>query len=105
MVLVADLTHFLDEKGNPVALTKQAEMIFTFLAKIVSSVSKQLEQPRIDVDVKCNTRAEQLSCGGSIAASCITIGIINWHCDTCEASGTISNWQSSQWDKQQRTMH
>jgi hypothetical protein len=80
-------------------------MIFKFLTKIVSSVSEHIEQPQIDVDLNCNTRADELNCEGGIEATCIVIGTIEWHCDTCEAFGTISNWQGSMWDKQVRTIH
>lgn len=105
MALKADFRQFLDEQGNLLALTEQAKTIFKFLSKIVSSVSENIEQPRIDVNLKCNTRADQLCCEGSIEASCIAIGMIEWHCDICEAAGTISNWQASIWDKQERTIH
>ncbi len=105
MALKADLKHFLDEEGNVLELTEQAKTVFKFLTKIVSSVSENIEQPLVDVDLKCNTRADGLSCGGGIEATCIEIGMIEWHCDTCEASGTISNWLGSMWDKQERTIH
>ncbi|OUS26238.1 hypothetical protein A9Q98_11000 [Thalassotalea sp. 42_200_T64] len=105
MALKANLRHFLDEEGNVLELTEQAKTVFKFLSKIVSSVSENIEQPLIDVDLKCNTRADELTCGGSIEARCIAFGIIEWHCDSCEASGTISNWQNSMWDKQERTIH
>ncbi len=105
MALKADLRHFLDEEGHVLELTDQAETIFKFLIKIVSSVSKNIEMPLINVDLKCTTRADELSCEGSIEARCIAIGMIEWHCDTCEASGTISNWQGSLWDKQEHTIH
>lgn len=105
MTLKVDLRRFLDEKGNVLALTEQASIVFKFLTKIVSSVSKNIEQPLVAVDLKCNSRADVLSCQGEIEATSITIGLIEWHCDTCEASGTISNWQGSQWDKQERTIH
>ena len=105
MALKADLNHFLDEEGNVAELTEQAKTVFKFLTKIVSSVSENIEQPLIDVDLKCNTRAADVSCEGGIEATCIAIGIIEWHCDTCEAAGTISNWQRSMWDKQERTIH
>ncbi|WP_114325927.1 hypothetical protein [Candidatus Colwellia aromaticivorans] len=105
MALKADLRHFLDEEGNVLELTEQAKTVFKFLTKIVSSVSENIEQPLIDVDLKCNSRADELSCVGSVEATCISIGMIEWHCDTCEASGTISNWQGSMWDKQERTIH
>ena len=105
MALKTDLRHFLDEEGNVLELTEQAKTVFNFLPKIVSSVSENIEQPLIDVDLKCNTRAEHLSCDGDIEATCIAIGMIEWHCNTCEASGTISHWQVSMWDKQERTIH
>lgn len=105
MSLKVDLRHFFDNKGNVLELTEQAKTVFKFLTKIVSSVSKSIDQPLIDVDLKCNTRADELSCSGSIEARCIAIGMIEWHCDTCEASGTISYWQGSVWDKQERTIH
>lgn len=105
MALKADLRNFLDDEGNVLELTEQAKPIFKFLSKIVTSVSKNIEQPHIDVDLGCNTRGDGLSCGGSIEARCIAINMIEWHCNTCEASGTISHWLGSLWDKQKRTIH
>lgn len=105
MALKVDLKQFLDEKGEVLALTEQAKTVFNFLTKIVLSVSENIEQPLIDVDLNCNTRGTELSCEGSIEASCSSINIIEWHCDTCEASGTISNWKGSLWDIQKRTIH
>ncbi|MBA6390168.1 hypothetical protein H4J38_05145 [Colwellia sp. BRX10-3] len=105
MVLKADLKHFLDEEGKVLELTKQAKAVFKFLSKIVSSVTEQIEQPVIEVDLKCSTRAEKLYCDGSIQATSTAIGLIEWHCDSCHACGTISNWQGSIWDKQERTLH
>jgi len=105
MTLKVDLRHFIDEKGNVLTLTEQAKKVFQFITKIVTSVSENIEQPLIDVDLKCNTRADELSCEGSIDAKKIAFDMIEWHCDTCEASGTISNWQASIWDKQERIIH
>ena len=105
MALKANLKHFLDEEGKVLELTKQAKTVFKFLSKIVSSVTEQIEQPVIEVDLKCSTRAENLTCDGSIQAASKAIGLIKWHCDSCQASGTISHWQGSVWDKQQRTLH
>lgn len=120
MALKVDFKHFLDEEGNRLELTEQANTVFKFVCKIVSSVSQEsvsqdsvsniIEPASIDVELKCNTRAEVLSCGGHIQASCrsdatSSMGIIEWHCDTCDAAGTISNWQGSLWDKQKRIIH
>jgi hypothetical protein len=105
MALKANFRLFLDEEGKELELTEQAKIIFNFLIKIVSSVSKHIEQPVIDVNLKCNTRADEISCVGNIEATCITIGMIEWHCDTCEVSGTISNWHGTKWDKQKHTIH
>jgi len=105
MALKTDLRHFLDDKGQVVELTDQAKTIFNFITKIVTSVSKSIKKPLINVDLKCSARGNDLHCEGSIAAKSITMGIIDWHCDTCEACGTISNWQDSMWDIQERTIH
>ncbi|MDX2370430.1 MAG: hypothetical protein QNK36_18840 [Colwellia sp.] len=105
MALKVDLRQFLDDESNVLELTEQAKKIFKFLTEIVSSVSDNIEQPLIEVDLNCNTRADELSCRGSIEASCKVIGMIEWHCDTCEASGTISHWQGGVWDKQKRIIH
>jgi hypothetical protein len=114
MVLKTDFRHFLDEEGKLLALTEQAKTVFKFLSKIVSSVSEcvsnRTEQPIVDMDLvtvnlKCNTRADRLNCEGDIKARCLNISLIEWHCDSCEATGTISNWQGSLWDKQQHTIH
>ena len=105
MALKVDLRHFLDEEGNVLALTAQAKKVFEFLTKIVMSVSENIEKPLIDVDLKCNTRADDLTCDGDIKAKCLSISMIEWHCDFCEASGTVSNWHGSTWDKQVRIIH
>ena len=55
MALKVDLRHFIDEEGIVLALTEQAKTVFKFLTKIVYSVSENIEQPLIDVDLKCNT--------------------------------------------------
>ena len=105
MALKINFKQFLDDKGKVLDLTEQAKTVFEFLSKIVFSVSEHIEQPEIDVDLKCNTRADGLSCDGSIKARCATIDIIDWHCDTCEACGTISGWSGTLWDRQERTLH
>jgi hypothetical protein len=105
MILKVDFKQFLDEKGDLLVLTEQATRVFTFLSKIVLSVSENIEQPLIEVDLNCNSRGTELSCDGSIEATCIALNKIEWHCDTCEASGTISNWKGSLWDMQKRTIH
>jgi hypothetical protein len=105
MVLKVDLQQFLDDEGNELELTDQAKTVFQFLTKIVSSVSETIEQKLIYVDLKCNSRADELFCTGDIDATSTAIDVIDWHCDTCEASGTISNWRGSMWDKQKPTIH
>lgn len=105
MTLKANLLHFLDEKGQVLELTDQAYTVFKFLTEIVSSVSAHAEHLTIDVGLPCSKRADALSCEGNITASYIVNSIIEWHCDTCEAAGTISNWQGSLWDKQTYTLH
>jgi large-conductance mechanosensitive channel len=105
MPLAADFRHFIDEAGNVLELTDQAKVVFVFLSKIVLALSENIEQPLVHVNLKCNTRAKQLSCTGQIQAKSITLGLIEWHCDTCQACGTITHWQGSRWDKQQRVIH
>jgi len=105
MALKVDFRIFLDENGNVTNLTDQANTIFTFLTKIVSSVSADISNPIINVELKCNTRSEELSCDGSIDGTFSETGIIEWSCDTCEATGEISYWQGSLWDKQKRIIH
>ncbi|AWB56633.1 hypothetical protein [Colwellia sp. Arc7-D] len=105
MALKVDLKQFLDDEGNEIALTDQAKTVFYFITNIVLCVTKHIEQPTVEVDLKCSTRAKNLDCEGSIKASCLAPNMINWHCDCCEASGSISNWQYSKWDKQLRTLH
>lgn len=105
MTLKVDLEQFLDEMGAVIELTEQANQVFKFLTEIVLSVSQHIEQSVTFVDVKCNSRAEGLTCQGSIEASCINNHMIDWHCDSCDISGTISKWQGTLWDRQKRIMH
>ena len=105
MILKVNFKQFLDEKGDVIALTEQAQRVFNFLTTIILSASENIERPLINVDLNCNTRGTDLSCEGNIEASCNTLKVIEWQCDTCEASGTISHWQGSLWDMQKRTIH
>lgn len=105
MALKVNFKHFLDEEGNSLDLTEQAKQVFKFITKIVLSVSAHIDQPLINVDLKCNTRASGLDCDGEVTATCIVTEVIEWQCDTCQAAGTISNWRGSQWDKQKRVIH
>ncbi|XQW86430.1 hypothetical protein ACOYR1_06825 [Thalassotalea piscium] len=105
MTLKVDLRRFLDGEGQVLELTEQAKMVFEFITKIVLSVSQNIEQPVIYVDVKCNSRAKSLVCQGHIEAKGTSTGLIEWYCDTCEASGEVSNWQASIWDRQKQTIH
>ncbi|TYK66140.1 hypothetical protein [Colwellia echini] len=125
MALKANLMQFLDDTGNELVLTEQAKTVFKFLTKIVSSVSEKLDYSQInklsieplkveslkakpstiEVNLNCNSRAAGLSCEGRIEAACIAIDLIEWHCDSCEAAGTIAGWQGTQWDKQKPTLH
>ena len=105
MALKVDFKQFLDENGSELPLTAQAETVFNFISKIVLAVTKQIEQPLIEVDLKCATRAENLNCEGSIEANYQAPNFINWQCDCCEANGSISNWQYTKWDKQLRVLH
>ena len=78
MVLKVDLQQFLDDEGNELELTVQAKTVFQFLTKIVSSVSETIEQKLIYVDLKCNSRADELFCKGNIDATFTVIDIIDW---------------------------
>ena len=105
MALKVDLKQFLDENGNELALTAQARTVFNFISKIVLAVTEQIEQPLVEIDLKCATRAENLNCEGSIEANYQAPSLIHWQCDCCEANGSILNWQFSKWDKQLRVLH
>ena len=105
MALKIDLTQFLDENGNELALTAQAKTVFNFISKIVFVVTENIEHPLVETDLKCSTRAAKVDCEGKIKASCYGPNLINWQCDCCEATGSISNWQYSKWDKQLRVLH
>ncbi len=105
MALKTNLRHFLDEEGNALDLTEQAKKVFNFITKIALAVSENIEQPLMHLTLKCDSRADGLCCEGEITATAISIEVIEWHCDTCEASGTISHWRGSTWDKQTRMIH
>jgi hypothetical protein len=105
MSLEVDFSRFLSVDGNVLELTEQASTVFRFLTMIISSASQNIEEPIICIDLQCNTRAIGLACSGYIEATSNTYGIIEWYCNICEASGNISNWQGTTWDKQPHTIH
>ncbi len=105
MSLITDFSIFFDDAGNLVELTEQAKPILKFLKTIVATVSADIDKPIVNVDLKCSSRADGLLCEGYIDGSHVEHGFIEWHCDTCEVFGRISNWQGSMYDKQKRMLH
>ena len=103
--IISNLTHFLDENGNIPKLPEPAMKLVTFLTKIVSTASINIEEPIVDVDLKCSDSSEALSCEGHIEAWCSENMDIVWHCDTCDEEGTVSHWQGTQWDNHIKTVH
>ncbi len=105
MSLTTDFSVFFDDVGNLVELTEQAKPIFKFLKAIVETVSADIDKPIVNVDLKCSSRADGLLCEGYIDVSHIEHSFIEWHCDTCEASGRILNWQESIYNKKKHILH
>ncbi len=105
MALIANLRHFLDEDGSIPELPDAAMKLVGFLTRIVSTVSKEAEEPIVDVDIKCCERSNELSCDGYIEAWVSDNMDIQWCCNTCDENGVISNWHGSQWDHHDKTVH
>lgn len=105
MSIVTDITHFLNDEGEVPNLPKPAMKLFHFLTRIIEAVSINVDEPLVDVDVRCCDRDTKITCNGHIEAWCNDERVIEWVCCKCSESGTISKWQKTKWDLQINTLH
>jgi hypothetical protein len=91
---VTNMTHFLDEAGQLTeATSKRAKTLARFLGSIVTNYS--MHQPEF---LPCRRRRSRAACPGEIVI--LRLGeedILEWICDWCGESGSISNWRTSPW--------
>lgn len=96
---IADLTHFLDERGKVPAYSG-SKRIANHLGSIVTALTgSPTETPR-QVPVPCRRRPKRKACPGMILAG-FEPGTpkILWGCPVCHDRGIIHNWQGTLWDR------
>lgn len=100
MVMLTDISHFLDENGDLADVNSETKELFDFLSSIVSEASSDYGKPMILSCITCIQKVDNKVCGGEVE---IWVGAndnrIGWECLECASEGVISNWEGTAWDK------
>lgn len=96
---IADLSHFLDDKGRIAPTRGPARQLAKHYAAIVIMVSRpELIVPG-EYRVRCRRRPGRKPCGGFIEADLVPdTEDIEWWCPDCGDNGYIQNWKGTMWD-------
>ncbi len=96
---ISDLTHFLDDRGQPTTRSGVRRM-GNHLGSIVSGLTANPSEEARKIAVSCRRRPKRKACSGRIHAY-FEQGTPNilWFCPVCEDQGLISNWHNTVWDK------
>ena len=99
MTLVADLRHYVDERGRLASMPGPAVRVAMFLCAIVSWTSRA-GGVRERTNVWCRRRPRRRRCGGEIVSEYGNESPdIVWQCPDCGDNGLIHGWQGSRWDR------
>ncbi len=99
MTLVADIRHYVDERGRLASMPGPAMRVATFLCAIVSWTSRAGGVPE-HTNVWCRRMPGRRQCGGEVVAGYRNeAGEIAWECPECGDNGVIHGWQGSRWDR------
>ncbi len=95
-MLISNLNHFLDEKGNiPKKMTKSGRERASFHVLIVDSATKEYPPAEKYTQIRCLKK----KCTGLIEIEVDTKNeFIYWNCNNCSEAGRISDWQKTKWD-------
>lgn len=103
--LIADLTHFLDERGRIAPYSGPARRLAEHLAAIIVMTTSDFVTPPDGApgSVRCRRRPLHKPCTGYIDSD---IGVaevesedeILWWCKQCGDHGSLRGWQNSFWD-------
>jgi len=98
MTLVADLRHYVDERGQLASMPGPALRVAAFLCAIVSWTSRAAGA-RERTNVWCRRPRRQPCRGEIVAAYGDQSADIVWECPVCGGNGLIHDWQGSRWDR------
>ncbi len=105
-VKISDLKNFLDEDGQIAQMNPEANKFARFLTEIIESASENYSMPLFFANTECVQIQNKTICNGEVE-----VGIyaednrIGWERVECEATGVISNWEGTIWDKRDYTLH
>lgn len=94
---MTDMTHYLDERGIPVAHGPAGRWA-GFLGAIVSAASQHDAETPIPTALRCRRRPGRKPCPGRLWALRREDGLIEWQCGACDDSGLIHHWENTPWD-------
>jgi hypothetical protein len=98
-LIIADLTHFLDQGTFPPDLHPSALRLARHLAAIVAWITHSFTVGPQQTNVACRCRPGRRPCPGDIVAVHDRVtDRISWECPSCGEGGTIGGWRGTRWD-------
>jgi len=97
---VTDITHYLDESGELMALPGPARKLASFLTLIIEAATTFSSATEHDSGIRCRIR----TCRGIIRTVVLpNDDEISWRCPGCGHTGVIRSWQNTKWNQRKRT--
>ncbi len=105
-MIITNIEHFLDEKGQVPDLPLEAKELLLFLSAIIETASMGYDRPIILSDIPCREKIEGNACPGEIEVWVFADNNqIGWECMECGEAGVITHWEGTLWDKRNYTRH
>jgi len=95
---IANLTHFLTEKGVIAPTSGPAKRFANILTMLVAAATASPSAKLSTSNVDCFRRPGNMCCRGTIETVIAQDGAVLWMCPACESRGIIRNWRGTLWD-------
>lgn len=93
---ITDLTHFLDEEGQPA--DGPAGKLFRYLSHIVESGSVMETGEGGKIGLCCANPSQRKRCRAQLFAGRASADSVEWQCAGCGEHGIVSNWSGMECD-------
>ena len=95
-----DMTHYLDESGQPAKLAGRVARLANHLGQIVSAVSRMPPGLVGPLQVRCRRRPGRRLCEGIVEGGLnLADDYVQWGCPVCGDHGYIHEWRGTPWDQ------
>jgi hypothetical protein len=96
---ITNLTHYLNDSGEPADMPNPATNLALFFGSIAAWVSSRQPITSERTNVPCRRTPRHKRCLGEIVAGFEANGVVAWHCPICRDRGFIYGWEGSRWDR------